>query len=164
MTHKDRFVVFLPLFHSFTFTVCVILPLITGAMISLLPGVRPFSKVVKSLILDRITLFVAIPTVYKILAEKNMPFFVKLLLNLRLCVSGAAPMPVKVIHDFESAFKVPLLEGYGLTEASPVVSINPLEKEKRKPGTVGLPLPGIEVKVVDERVTSCLPALPANCS
>jgi len=150
VTHKDRFVVFLPLFHSFTFTVCVILPLITGAMVSLLPGVRPFSKVVKSLIFDRITIFVAIPTVYKILAEKNMPFFVKLLLNLRLCISGAAPLPVKVIHEFESAFKVPLLEGYGLTEASPVVSINPLEKEKRKPGTVGLPLPGIEVKVVDD--------------
>jgi long-chain acyl-CoA synthetase len=150
VTHKDRFVVFLPLFHSFTYTVCVILPLITGAMISLLPGVRPFSKIVRSLILDRITLFVAIPTVYKILAEKNMPFFVKLLLNLRLCVSGAAPLPVKTIHEFESAFKVPLLEGYGLTEAAPVVSINRLEKGLRKPGTVGLPLPGIEVKVVNE--------------
>ena len=147
---KDRFVVFLPLFHSFTYTVCVVLPLLRGAMISLLPGVRPFQRVVKSLILDRITLFVAIPTVYKILAEKNMPFFIKLLLNLRLCVSGAAPLPVKVIRDFEAAFKVPLLEGYGLTEASPVVSINPLEKGMSKPGTVGKPLPGIEVKVVDD--------------
>ncbi len=150
VTHKDRFILFLPLFHSFTYTVCVVLPLVTGAMISLLPSVKPFSRVVKKLIVDRITLFVAIPTVYKILAEKNMPFFVKPLLNLRLCVSGAAPLPVKVIHAFESAFKVPLLEGYGLTEASPVVSINPLEKSKRKPGTVGLPLPGVEVKVVDD--------------
>jgi long-chain acyl-CoA synthetase len=147
---KDRFVVFLPLFHSFTYTVCVVLPLLRGAMISLLPGVRPFQRVVKSLILDRITLFVAIPTVYKILAEKNMPFFIKLLLNLRMCVSGAAPLPVKVIREFEAAFKVPLLEGYGLTEASPVVSINPLEKGMSKPGTVGKPLPGIEVKVVDD--------------
>ncbi len=150
VTHKDRFVVFLPLFHSFTYTVCVILPLITGAMISLLPGVRPFSKVVRSLIVDRITLFVAIPTVYKILAEKNMPFVVKLLLNLRLCVCGAAPLPVKIIHEFESAFKVPLLEGYGLTEAAPVVSVNLPQKDRRKPGTVGLPLPGVEVKVVDD--------------
>ncbi|MBS1192600.1 MAG: acetoacetyl-CoA synthetase / long-chain-fatty-acid--CoA ligase, partial [Nitrospirae bacterium] len=121
-----------------------------GAMLSLLPGVRPFQRVVKSLILDRITLFVAIPTVYKILAEKDMPFFIKLLLNLRLCVSGAAPLPVKVIREFEAAFKVPLLEGYGLTEASPVVSINPLEKGMSKPGTVGKPLPGIDVKIVDE--------------
>jgi long-chain acyl-CoA synthetase len=159
VTHKDRFVVFLPLFHSFTYTVCVIIPLVTGAMISLLPSVRPFTRVVKSLIVDRITLFVAIPTVYKILAEKNMPFFVKILLNLRLCVSGAAPLPVKVIHEFENAFKVPLLEGYGLTEASPVVSINPLEKEKRKPGTVGLPLPGIAVKVVDDSGSELPPGI-----
>jgi long-chain acyl-CoA synthetase len=119
-------------------------------MLSLLPGVRPFQRVVKSLIVDRITLFVAIPTVYKILSEKNMPFFIKLLLNLRLCVSGAAPLPVKVIREFEAAFKVPLLEGYGLTEASPVVSINPLEKGMSKPGTVGKPLPGIEVRIVDD--------------
>jgi long-chain acyl-CoA synthetase len=159
ITHKDRLVVFLPLFHSFTYTVCVILPLITGAMISLLPSVRPFGRVVKSLIIDRITLFVAIPTVYKILAERKMPFFVKLLLNLRLCVSGAAPLPVKVIHEFEAAFKVPLLEGYGLTEAAPVVSFNPLDKTKRKPGTVGLPLPGISVKVVDDGGAQCPPGI-----
>ena len=150
ITAKDRFIVFLPLFHSFTFTVCVVLPLLLGAMLSLLPGVRPFSRVVKSLILDRITLFVAIPTVYKILADKDMPFLVKLLLNLRLCVSGAAPLPVNVIRQFESAFKVPLLEGYGLTEASPVVSINPVEIGRRRAGTVGLPLPGIDVNVVDD--------------
>jgi len=147
---KDRFVVFLPLFHSFTFTVCVVLPLLRGAMLSLLPGVRPFQRVVKSLILDRITLFVAIPTVYKILAEKDMPWIIKKLLNLRLCVSGAAPLPPKVIREFEAAFKVPLLEGYGLTEASPVVSINPLGEGMRRPGTVGKALPGVEVKIVDD--------------
>jgi long-chain acyl-CoA synthetase len=162
VTHRDRFVVFLPLFHSFTFTVCVVIPLLTGAMISLLVSVRPFSRVLRSLILDRITLFVAIPTVYKILAEKNMPLFVKLLLNLRLCVSGAAPLPVKVIHEFEGAFKVPLLEGYGLTEAAPVVSINPLEKDKRRPGTVGLPLPGIEVMVVDDGGTPLPAGVPGE--
>ncbi len=162
VTRKDRFVVFLPLFHSFTFTVCVIIPIVTGAMISLLPSVRPFSRVVKSLILDRITLFVAIPTVYKILAEKKMPFIMKLLLNLRLCVSGAAPLPLKVIHEFEKTFKVPLLEGYGLTEASPVVSINPLDREKRKPGTVGLPLPDVEVMVVDDAGKPLPPGTPGE--
>ncbi len=162
ITRKDRFVVFLPLFHSFTYTVCVILPLITGAMISLLPSVRPFNRVVKSLILDRITLFVAIPTIYKILAERKMPWYVKPLLNLRLCVSGAAPLPVAVSREFEAAFKVPLLEGYGLTEAAPVVSFNPLDDERRKHGTVGLPLPGIEVKVVDDDGTPCPFGVPGE--
>jgi long-chain acyl-CoA synthetase len=146
VTAKDRFIVFLPLFHSFTYTVCVVLPLLQGSMISLLPGVRPFQRVVKSLIFDRITLFVAIPTVYKILAEKGMPRIVKWLLRLRLCVSGAAPLPPKVIKEFEAAFR----EGYGLTEASPVVSINPIEEDRNRPGTVGLPLPGIAVRVVDD--------------
>ncbi len=159
ITHEDRFVVFLPLFHAFTYTVCVILPLITGARISLLPSVHPFSRVLRCLIVDRITIFVAIPTVYKILADRNMPFFLKPFLNLRLCVSGAAPLPVRVIHEFESAFKVPLLEGYGLTEAAPVVSFNPLDKAKRKPGTVGLPLPGITVKVIDDSGKQCLPGV-----
>jgi long-chain acyl-CoA synthetase len=159
---KDRFIVFLPLFHSFTYTVCVIIPLLTGATISLLPSVRPFSRVVKRLILDRITLFVAIPTVYKILAEKNMPFWVKLFLNLRLCVSGAAPLPVHVINEFEKAFKVPLLEGYGLTEASPVVSINPDDHGKRRPGTVGLPLPGLEVKILNDEGKPLPPGIPGE--
>jgi long-chain acyl-CoA synthetase len=67
---------------------------------------------------------------------------------LRLCVSGAASLPVEVLKKFEAKFRLPLLEGYGLTEASPVVSINP--QRKRKPGSVGLPITGVEVKVVDE--------------
>jgi long-chain acyl-CoA synthetase len=162
VTQKDRLVVFLPLFHSFTFTVCVILPILVGAKITLLPSVRPFSRVVKSLIIDRITLFVAIPTVYKILAEKDMPFLVKFLLNLRLCVSGAAPLPVMVLRDFEKAFRVPLIEGYGLTEASPIVSINPVEPGRNKPGTVGLPLPGLDVKVVDDAGKTLSPGIPGE--
>jgi long-chain acyl-CoA synthetase len=159
VTHKDRLVVFLPLFHSFTYTVCVIMPLLVGARIVILPSIRPFSRVVKSLVIDRITLFVAIPTVYKILAEKDMPRFVKFLLNLRLCISGAAPLPVKVIRDFEYAFKVPLLQGYGLTEASPVVSINPFEAGRNKTGTVGPPLPGLEVKVIDDAGKTLSPGI-----
>ena len=154
---NDRFIIFLPLFHSFTYTVCVIIPLLMGNTISLLPSVRPFSRVLRRLIHDRITFFVAIPTVYKILAERRIPTLIKLLLNLRICISGAAPLPVKVIGDFEREFKVPLLEGYGLTEASPVVSVNPLATERRKPGTVGLPLPGLEVKVVDDEGKKSLP-------
>jgi long-chain acyl-CoA synthetase len=159
VTRKDRLVVFLPLFHSFTFTVCVILPLLIGAKIVVLPSVRPFSQVVKCLIIDRITLFVAIPTVYKILAEKDMPLLVKFLLNLRLCVSGAAPLPVRVIQDFERTFKVPLLQGYGLTEASPVVSINRFGPGRNKPGTVGLPLPNLEVKVIDDQGNTLSPGI-----
>ncbi len=153
LSHKDRVLLFLPLFHSFSFTVCVILPIYSGITIILLPSVKPFSKVIKSIFRDRITLFVAVPTVYNILSKKKMPFFFryifKFLMNIRVCVSGAAALPEDTLYAFENRFKVPLLEGYGLTEAAPVVSVNPLEGV-RKPGSVGPPLPGVEAAVVGE--------------
>lgn len=153
VSSKDRILLFLPLFHSFSFTVCVILPIYAGAQIVLLRSVKPFSKVVNSIFRDRITLFVAVPTVYNVLSKKRMPFIVrclfKLLINIRACISGAAALPEDTIHAFEKRFKVPLIEGYGLTEASPVVAVNPLEGV-RKPTSVGPPVPGVEVAVVGE--------------
>jgi long-chain acyl-CoA synthetase len=153
LSQKDRILLFLPMFHSFSFTVCVILPVYAGARIVLLESVRPFSKVIKSIFKERITFFVAVPTVYTILARKKIPvipaFLLKFLLNIRACVSGAASLPENTMHAFEERFRVPLIEGYGLTEASPVVSVNPL-RGVRKPASVGPPLPGIEAAVVGE--------------
>jgi len=150
---RDRVLLFLPLFHSFSFTVCVILPIYAGASIVLLTSVKPFSKVIKSIFKERITYFVAIPTVYNILSKKRIPFLLRFILrfliNIRACISGAAALPEDTFHSFQRRFRVPLLEGYGLTEASPVVSVNPLDGV-RKPSSVGLPLPGIEVAVVGE--------------
>lgn len=150
---RDRVLLFLPLFHSFTFTVCVILPLYAGASIILLPSVKPFSRVIKSVFKDRITFFVAIPTIYNILSRKRIPFLFMILFSIftkiRVCISGAAALPPDVIEAFEARFKVPLIEGYGLTEASPVVAVNPVEGP-RKPSSVGLPLPGVEVSIVGE--------------
>jgi len=153
LSGRDRILLFLPLFHSFSFTVCVILPLFAGAQIVLLESVRPFSKVIKSILRDRITFFVAVPTVYTILARKRMPVFMRFLtrfiIKIRACVSGAAALPEDTLYAFEKRFGIPLIEGYGLTEASPVVSVNPL-KGVRKPASVGPPLPGIDVAVVGE--------------
>jgi long-chain acyl-CoA synthetase len=70
-------------------------------------------------------------------------------MNIRACISGAAALPEDTFHAFQKRFKVPLIEGYGLTEASPVVSVNPLNGI-RKPSSVGPPLPGIEVAIVGE--------------
>lgn len=154
INNKDKILLFLPLFHSFTFTVCVLLPIYVGATIVLLESVRPFSKIIKSILKERITYLVAVPTIYNILSKKKIPtiirLFLRFLLNLRACISGASPLPESTLQEFERRFRVPLLEGYGLTEASPVVSVNPLNG-KRKPLSVGPPLPGIEVQVVDEK-------------
>ncbi|UCH81696.1 MAG: long-chain fatty acid--CoA ligase [Nitrospiraceae bacterium] len=153
IVHKDRFLLFLPLFHSFSFTVCVILPVLTGARIILLESVKPFSNVINSIVKDRVTVFIAVPTVYNILSRKKIPLMAKLLMKMlvkiRLCVSGAAALPESTIHAFEGKFNIPLLEGYGLTETSPVVSVNPL-KGNRKPSSVGPPIPGVEAAAVDD--------------
>jgi long-chain acyl-CoA synthetase len=70
--------------------------------------------------------------------------------DLRLCVSGGAALPPEIWMAFEQAYDVKMVEGYGLTEASPVVAVNPPEGI-RKPGSIGLPVPGVEVKIVDEQ-------------
>ncbi|HDH06110.1 MAG TPA: long-chain fatty acid--CoA ligase [Nitrospirae bacterium] len=153
VSQRDRFLLFLPLFHSFTFTACVLVPIYAGASIILLKSVKPFSLVIKSIIKERITLFGGIPTVYNILCKKKVPFFIRhllrFLINVRACISGAAALPEDTIYEFEKRFKVPLIEGYGLTEASPIVAVNPLDGV-RKPASVGPPLPGIEVAVIGE--------------
>jgi long-chain acyl-CoA synthetase len=64
-------------------------------------------------------------------------------------VSGAAPLPKQVLHQFEAKFQIPLVEGYGLSEASPVVTKNPLDRT-RKPGSIGLPIPNVEVSIQDD--------------
>ncbi|MDD5491077.1 MAG: long-chain fatty acid--CoA ligase [bacterium] len=147
---SDCFILFLPMFHAFTFTVCVLLPLSIGAKTVILVSVMPFHRVLKSLVVDRITVFVSIPVVYKLLLKAKIPaFFFFWIVPLRLCVSGGAPLPPEVQAGFERRFKIPLLEGYGLSEASPVVTINPLS-DVRRPGSIGKPLPGVQVAIVDE--------------
>jgi long-chain acyl-CoA synthetase len=74
---------------------------------------------------------------------------IRLLNPVRVAVSGAAGLPQGVQRDFESKFGVPLLEGYGLTETSPVATLNPLHGS-RKPGTVGLAIPGVQIKILDD--------------
>ena len=153
VSRRDRFLLFLPLFHSFAFTACVLVPVYSGASIILLKSVKPFSNVIKSIIRHRITLFAGVPTIYNILANKRIPLLMRLLLKLlvhiRACISGAAALPADTLRAFETRFRVPLIEGYGLTEASPVVAVNPL-KGKRKPSSVGFPVQGVEAAIIDE--------------
>jgi long-chain acyl-CoA synthetase len=91
---------------------------------------------------------VGVPAVYNILAEKPLPRILKYINAIRVFVSGSAPLPAPVIGKIEKKFNSALCEGYGLSEASPVVSANPLFG-RRKVGSVGLPLQSIQVKIVD---------------
>jgi long-chain acyl-CoA synthetase len=155
VSEKDNFICVLPMFHSFAFTVCILLPLSVGASITIIEHLKPFRRVIRNIIKKNITVFVGIPSIFNILAHMEIPHvFTSRILNLidplRLCISGASALPVEVLKAFENKFKVPLLEGYGLTEASPVVSFNPM-RGTRKSGSVGLPIEGVKVKVVDDK-------------
>ena len=151
----DNFICLLPMFHSFAWTVCVLLPLSVAASITIIDSLRPFRKVVRNIIKKKVTVFVGIPSIYNILIHIHIPpvftsRILKMIDPLRICISGAAALPTEVLSAFEEKFRVPLLEGYGLTETSPVVSLNPM-RGKRKPGSVGLPIEGVQVKVVNEQ-------------
>jgi len=148
-TDDDRLTLLLPMFHSFMLTVCIFTPLSMGAGIVLIRSLHPFKAAMREMIFNRATIFVGIPQIFQALAQANIPFWMHWVLKLRMAVSGAAPLPRETLEAFERKMHIPLLEGYGLSEASPVVSFNPYHSV-RKPGSVGLPLPDIEVKIFDD--------------
>jgi long-chain acyl-CoA synthetase len=141
----DRFTVLLPLFHSYMMTVGMLLPLLVGGSMVLIKSLHPQHHIIKEICERQATILPAIPQFYRALA--NLPAQVKL--PLRLAVSGAAPLPVQVLHDFEAKHHIPIIEGYGLSEASPVVSKNPLRGE-RKPGSIGIPVTNVEMSIQDD--------------
>ncbi|MCM8770416.1 MAG: long-chain fatty acid--CoA ligase [Candidatus Omnitrophica bacterium] len=152
----DTFICILPLFHSFAATVCMNLPLSIGAKIVLMKSLKPFKRVIRAIRKHRVTIFVAIPSIYNILNGLKLPKIartplIKLFNPVRICISGAAALPVETFRNFERRFRVPLLEGYGLTEASPVVTLNPLSG-RRVAGSIGKSISkNIELKIVNER-------------
>jgi len=151
LTHKDRFVVYLPMFHSFTLTATVLLPLYSVSSIVVIKSVFPFSNVLKQVLLKRVTIFLGIPTVYNALIKAKIPWYFMWFNKIRIFVSGGAPLNEKVFEDFKIKFpKATMIEGYGLSECSPVVAANRLELQK--PLSVGPVLPGYEVKVVNEEM------------
>lgn len=144
-TGDDRFVVILPLFHTYMMTVGLLLPMLTGGSMILVRSLNPVKNVIQEIYQHRGTILPAIPQFYRSLTQATLPPG----LPLRMCISGAAPLPRQVLVEFETKFGIPLLEGYGLSETSPVVCKNPL-RGIRKPGSVGLPIPDVEVSIQDD--------------
>jgi len=141
----DRFAILLPLFHSYMLTVGLLLPLLVGGSIVLVKSLHPVRNVLQEILQRQATVMPAIPQFYRSMVNAPIP----VPLPLRMCVSGAAPLPVQVLQEFEAKFHIPLIEGYGLSEASPVVTKNPLDGT-RKPGSIGLPIPNVEVSIQNE--------------
>ncbi len=149
VTPEDSFLLILPMFHSFSLTVNCLLPVYIGCKIVLLESIKPLEKVLDALLKQGPTIMAAVPAVYNVLARKELPAEILKMLRLRICISGSAPLAEATLRTFEKKFPIPLVEGYGLSEASPVVSLNPLEGV-RKVGSIGVPLPDVEARIFDD--------------
>ena len=147
VTETDTFASVLPFFHSFGATICMILPLMQGAHTVLIPRFAPLA-VLEVLERTRATVFAGVPSMYAVMLQMRTEREFDLG-PLRIGVTGGAPMPVEVLRGFEERFGIHLIEGYGPTEASPVVTVNPASGV-RKVGTTGPAIPGVTVSIRDE--------------
>jgi long-chain acyl-CoA synthetase len=136
----------LPLFHSFGQSVALNAAVGVGATLTLIPRFDP-ALALQVIARDRVTVFEGVPTMYAaMLAAPNRGEVD--VSSLRVCVSGGAALPVEVLRAFEETFGCVILEGYGLSETSPVASFNHPDRE-RKAGSIGTPIEGVEMRVVD---------------
>lgn len=153
LTDKDVFLCILPMFHTFSWTATVVLPLILGCKIVIVSHITPAGNWLNAMGRYGVTIMAAVPQLFAVLS-KQANGFKKYFLQYwafrktRFCVSGAAPLGLNTLEHFEKKLKIPLLEGYGLTETSPVVSVNRLKSKKS--GSVGLPIGKVQVKIIDE--------------
>src|SRR5215469_10481509 len=133
------------MFHSYMLTVGILLPLIVGGSIVIVKSLHPARNLIQEIYTKQPTILPAFPQFYRSLVNAELPGK----LPLRICISGSAPLPGQVLKEFEERFKIPLIEGYGLSEASPVVAKNPLDGT-HKPGSIGVPIPNVEMSIQDE--------------
>jgi long-chain acyl-CoA synthetase len=136
----------LPLFHAFGQSAAMNAAFAAGATLTLIPRFDA-ATALKVIERDRVTVFEGVPTMYVAMLQAGPS--VADTASLRVGISGGAALPVEVLRGFEQAFGTPILEGYGLSETSPVASFN--THERRKPGTIGLPIRGVELKLVDAK-------------
>jgi long-chain acyl-CoA synthetase len=146
-SHEDTIISAMPMFHAAGQTNVMTAAFSQGASVVLLPRFAP-EKVFEALTAQNATVFIGVPTMYfQILYHPESDRFADN--NLRLCLVGAASMPEKIFTEFGEKFKVVISEGYGLSEAAPVVSHNPVDGMK-KPRSIGIPIPGVEMKIFDD--------------
>ncbi|NRQ35895.1 long-chain fatty acid--CoA ligase [Nonomuraea sp. NN258] len=143
----DVMLAVLPLFHSFGQISVMSVSLRRRATLVLLPRFEP-GQALELMRGEKVTMFAGVPTMYWAMLSKIHADGAEVPTTLRVAVSGAAACPVEVLKDFESTFGIPILEGYGLSETSPAACFNQLSRPT-KPGTVGFPIWGVQMRLVD---------------
>ncbi len=144
---EDVFITISPLFHVFGQTNVLMTAVLVGGSIVLIKKFSP-KTVLEAIEQYQVTFMAAVPTMYQMMLSCIREGRYDLS-SLRVCHSGAAPMPQEVFHQVEAVFGAPVQEGYGLSEASSIITSNPLHGP-RKPGSVGLPLSGLDVRVFQD--------------
>ena len=142
----ERTLCIMPLFHCYAVSMCLHAMVYRRGTLVILPRYHP-EEVIATLVREKITLFAGSPTIFAGLL--NYPGFAETdFSNLHISSSGSAPLAENVLNEWERITGTPILEGYGQSEAGPVISFNPLDGV-RKPTSVGIPLPETEIQVVD---------------
>jgi long-chain acyl-CoA synthetase len=147
MSTDDVLLGALPLFHSFGQTCTMNSAVSVGATVTMLPRFDP-DKALQIIQRDRVTLFQGVPTMYNAMLHSDSCESADCS-TLRICMSGGAAMPAELMRAFEEKFGCIILEGYGLSETSPVASFNHPDRE-RKPGSIGTPIEGVEMQIWDD--------------
>jgi long-chain acyl-CoA synthetase len=149
---KHCFMGVLPWYHSYGLTLTLLTAVRLAARVVCVPdpraGTPPFTEILRLIEKHRATLLHAVPTLYSVLV--NHPLANKFdISSIVACASGAAPLPVELAKRFEEKTGSIIFEGYGLSETAPVTHVNPTNARDRKFGSVGFPVPGTDVKIVD---------------
>ena len=157
----DVHLVTLPLFHSFGQTVQLNAGFATGATVVLLPRFDA-GQALALMEREQVTFFAGVPTMYHALLHcEDAPDIEAIAARLRVAVSGGAALPAELMRRFEERFGVPILEGYGLSETSPVATFNRVDRPRR-PGSVGLPVWGVQVKLIASDGSEAPPGEPGE--
>jgi long-chain acyl-CoA synthetase len=137
----------IPFFHAYGLSTCLLYGINIASELVIVPNPRPIDNVMNIIARERCTLFPGVPAMYMGIVNHpdarhyNMQ-------SVRICISGAAPLPAELQKRFNELTGARLVEGYGLSEASPVTHCNPLASEER-PGSMGVPFPDVEARLVD---------------
>ncbi len=145
---RTKIITMLPLFHAYFYTATFILPLVWNMPMFFLDDLSNGKLIIETLVKERIGWLIAIPTIFNAIGKAKIPKIVKLLNALKVCISGAAPLPITTINNFKDKFGIEIHEGYGLSETSPVIAVND-PNLPTLPGSVGKPLPSTIVKIID---------------
>ncbi|MGE4553844.1 MAG: long-chain fatty acid--CoA ligase [Desulfovibrionaceae bacterium] len=156
---QETFIAVLPFFHIYGLTVCINFPTLIGGTTLIFPRYDP-KEMLAAIHKLKPTIFPGAPAIYgSLIQQKSVGKYN--LKSIKVCISGSAPLPADTTRRFTELTEAKILEGYGLTEASPVTHFNPF-KSKQKPGSIGVPMPDTEARIMDMMVGGGEPLPPGK--